>query len=456
MTSNRQTWLAFLFLVLAQFMIVLDGTIVTVALPSIQQAFHLSLANLQWIVTAYSLAFGGFLLLGGRTADIFGRKRVFLAGLIGFTAASLLIGLLPGGLLIAPLRAVQGLAAAYASPAALSMVLTLFSEPHRRTKVLSIWSAVSAAGGTFGLLAGGIITEFLGWRWNFFVNVPIGMLVIIGASLLLPAHTAQERTKKLDIVGGVLVTAALMLLVYTIANGDAWGWVSWQTLGCFALCVVLFVTFIANEQRAAHPLLPLSFFRIGNIASANAVMLFFAMTGFPPLIMLTLYNQSLNHYSPLQSGLAMVPLGIVIGGSAMLAPKLIKRFGFKRILVVAPLAVITGMLLFMQLPAHVQFLTQELPGSLIWPLAVGPVMVSLVFAATAGVPAEESGLASGMVTTFQQIGFALGLALLSSVAASQPTPLAGYHQAFLVVLLIALALPVLAACFIRQQPQATA
>lgn len=450
MTTHRHPWLAFFFLVLAQFMIILDGTIVTVALPSIQQAFHLSLANLQWIVTAYSLAFGGFLLLGGRTADIFGRKRVFMGGLIGFTLASLLIGLLPNGLLIAPLRGVQGLAAAYATPAALSMVLTLFSDPLQRTKVLSIWSAVSAAGGTFGLLLGGIITQFLGWRWNFFVNVPIGVLAIIGAGLLLPAHTAQERSKKLDITGGVLVTGALMLLVYAIANGGAWGWGSWQTLGSLALCIVLFSAFILNEQRVAHPLVPLSFFRIGNITAANVIMFLFSMGGFPALIMLTLYNQSLNGYDPLQSGLAMVPLGIVIGTMALLAPRLIKHFGFKRLLIVSPITVIVGMLLLMQLPEHAQFLTQELPGSLIWPLAIGPVMVSLVFAATSGVPVEESGLASGMVNTFQQIGFAVGLALLSSVASAQSTPLAGYHQAFFVVLLIALVIPILAAWFIRQ------
>ena len=447
--TDRQKWIAFTFLVLAQFMIILDGTIVTVALPSIQRAFHLSLTNLQWIVTAYSLAFGGFLLLGGRTADLFGRKRIFLTGLIGFTVTSLLIGLLPFGSLIAPLRAIQGLSAAFASPAALSMVLTLFHESHRRTKVLSIWSAVAAAGGTFGLFAGGILTQYFGWRWNFFVNVPIGILVVIGTLYVLPAHNAEERTNKLDIRGATLITSALMLLVYAVVNANTWGLLSLHTLGCIGVSAALLIGFIMNEKRVAHPLLPLSFFRIGNIAPANAIMIFFAMTGFPPLVMLTLYNQSLNHYSPLHSGLAMIPLGIVIGSSAILAPRIIKVLGFKKVLMAAPFSVVIGMLLLLRLPEHVHFLTEELPASLIWPLGIGPVMVSLIFAATSGIPPQESGLASGMINTFQQIGFALGLAILSSIA-SRRTPLVGYHDAFLATLIIAAIIPVLALVGIRQ------
>lgn len=447
--TNRQKWLAFTFLALAQFMIIVDGTIVTVALPSIQHAFHMGLESLQWVVTAYSLAFGGFLLLGGRTADLFGRKRVFLSGLVGFMGMSLAIGLLRNGSLIAFLRALQGLSAAFALPSALSIVLTLFREPHARTKALSIWSAVSAAGGTFGLLAGGIITQYLGWRWNFFVNIPIGILVIVGAFHLVPAHNAEERTGKLDVIGAGLITSSLIALVYAITNAGVWGWTSPRMLGLVGTALVLLIGFVINEKYTPHPLLPLSFFRMGNIAVANLIMLFFAMTGFPALVMLTLYNQSLNRFSPLQSGLAMVPLGIVIGSSAILAPRLIKAFGFKKVLVIAPFSVVAGMALLLHLPQHVNFLTQELPGSLIWPLCIGPVIVSLVFAATSGIPPQESGLASGMINTFQQIGFALGLGILSSVAPVQ-TSLADYHTAFLVVLCIALAVPLLAFVGIRQ------
>ena len=454
--TNKQKWIAFTFLALGQFMIILDGTIVTVALPSIQQEFHLTLATLQWIVTAYTLAFGGFLLLGGRIADLFGRKRVFLTGLAGFIIMSLLIGLLSVGSLIAPLRAIQGLSAALALPAALSTVLTLFQEQHVRTKALSIWSAVSAAGGTFGLLAGGVLTQYLGWRWNFFVNVPIGVLVVLVTFSILPAHNGEERTKKLDIVGAALITSALMLLVYSITNAATWGWASVYTLGLTGASIALIIGFLVNEKRVSNPLLPFSFFRLGNVAAANLIMLFFAMTGFPALIILTLYNQSLNHYSPLQSGLAMVPLGIVIGSSAILAPRLIKVFGFKKILVFAPVSTIIGMLLLVQLPEHVNFLAQELPASLIWPLCIGPVIVSLVFAATSGIPPQESGLASGMINTFQQIGFALGLGILSSVV-SNPASLAGYHTAFLVVLTIGMAIPLLALVSIRQfKPNAAA
>lgn len=299
------------------------------------------------------------------------------------------------------------------------------------------------------MLAGGIITQYLGWRWNFFVNVPIGILVVVGASYLVPAHNAEERTGKLDVIGAGLITSSLIALVYVITNAGVWGWTSPRMLGLVGTALALLIGFVINEKYTPHPLLPLSFFRMGNIAVANLVMLFFAMTGFPALVMLTLYSQSLNHFSPLQSGLAMVPLGIVIGSSAILAPRLIKAFGFRKVLVIAPFSVVAGMALLLHLPQHVNFLTQELPGSLIWPLCIGPVIVSLVFAATSGIPPQESGLASGMINTFQQIGFALGLGILSSVAPVQ-TSLADYHTAFLVVLCIALFVPLLAFVGIRQ------
>jgi len=448
--SPKQKWIAFIFLLLAQFMVILDATIVTVALPSIQRAFHLTLGNLQWIITAYTLSFGGFLLLGGRMADMFGRKRVFLIGLTSFTSASLLIGLLSSGDLIIPLRAIQGLSAAFLSPAALSMVLTMFSEEHSRTRALSIWSTVAAVGGTIGLLLGGILTQFLDWRWNFFVNVPIGIIVLIGSFLLLPAHSSEERTKKIDAFGAVLITTALMLLVYTITNASSWGWGSLHTLGFLLIFIALFGGFIWNEKKVMHPLIPLSIFKIGNIASANTMMLFYSMTGFPALIMLTLYNQSFNHYSPLQSGSALVPLGILIGTMSILAPRFIKAFRIKKILIFAPFTAALGMVMLMHLPAHANFLSDELLPSLIWPLGLGPAMVALFVSATNGVPAHESGLASGLINTFQQIGFALGLAIISSIASVEPG-LQGYHSAFGTIFWIALLTPLLAIFFIKQR-----
>jgi EmrB/QacA subfamily drug resistance transporter len=465
--TDSQKWFALGFLVLAQFMIVLDISIVNVALPSIEHTLGLTQTDLQWIVTAYTLAFGGFLLLGGRAADLYGRKRMFLFGVAAFTFVSLTIGLIQSAALMVPLRALQGLAAAFMSPAALSLVLTLFTEQRTRARALSIWGAVSAGGATAGLLLGGILTEYLNWRWNFFVNVPIGVLVFFTAWRLLPTHIAEERSKSLDLPGAALITGALMLLVYTFSHANTWGWLSLTTIAFFAGSILLILAFIYNESRARHPLVPLSIFRIGNIAGANIVLMPVVASLFSMFFFLSLYIQNILGYKPLGAGFAFLPTTLIIGISAILAPSVIRRIGFKPILVIAPLLLTVALFIFAQVTVGGSYWS-FLPGLLIMPIGMGFSFVSSTIAATQGVPGHESGLASGILTTSQQIGGSLGLAILSGIAASataasvathaaansapQPQDLvAGFHSAFYAGMLFALTASVLAFLLIRSR-----
>jgi EmrB/QacA subfamily drug resistance transporter len=460
--TDSQKWWALGFLVLAQFMIVLDVSIVNVALPSIERTLGLTVADLQLIVTAYTLCFGGFLLLGGRTADLYGRRTVFVTGVIAFSVISLLIGLSTSATMLVALRALQGLSAAFMSPSALSLVLTLFTEQTQRTRALSIWGAVSAGGATAGLLLGGILTQYLSWHWNFFVNVPIGIVVAIAALKLLPAHVAEEEQRNLDLPGALLVTSGLMLLVYTLSHANAWGWGSSSTWGFLAGSVALLIAFVVNEYYARHPLVPLSIFRIGNIAGANITLMPITASMFAMFFFLSLYVQNILQYSPLRTGLSFLPTSLIIGASALSAPMLIRRIGYKAILVIAPLFLSVGLFIFGHLRVDSSYWS-ILPGLLIMPLGLGFSFVAVTVAATSGVPGRESGLASGLLTTAQQIGGSLGLAILSSVAASRTVqaiasgssvPLAavtGYHAAFYTGVGFALLASLLALTFIRQQ-----
>jgi EmrB/QacA subfamily drug resistance transporter len=446
-------------------MIVLDISILNVALPSIEREFNLGVKDLQWIVVAYTLCFGGFLLLGGRAADLYGRRRVFLSGVVCFTLVSLLIGIVDNPSYMIPLRGLQGLAAAFMSPSALSLVLALFTERNVRARALSIWGAVSAGGATAGLLLGGLLTEYLNWRWNFFVNVPIGVIVIIAALRLLPAHAAEERTKSLDLPGAVLVTSGLMLLVYALSQASSWGWMSASTLGLIALGVALIVAFIFNESRATHPLMPLSIFRIGNVAAADLVQLPITASLFSMFFFLSLYVQNILHYTPLEAGFAFLPTTLTVGMSAILAPRLIQRIGYKTILITAPLLLAGGLYTFGHVELGGTYL-DFLPGLLIMAAGLGFSFVSVTIAATTGVPPAESGLASGLLTTAQQIGGSLGLAILTSIAAtttanvmstSAEVPaqalLSGFHAAFYTGMWFAVGASVVALLFIRSMPQ---
>lgn len=459
MEHNKRRWIDLAILAVAQFMIVLDVSIVNVALPSIQASLGLTISDLQGIVTAYTLAFGGFLLLGGRAADLYGRKKMFLIGISAFTFVSFVIGVADSAMLMVPLRATQGLAAAFMSPAALSLVLSLFPGGKERSKALSIWGAVSAGGATAGLLIGGILTQYLNWRWNFFVNIPVGIAVFIAGWRLLPAHTIEERSKSLDLPGAGLATIGLMMLVYTLSHANAWGWFSGQTVWFFILSVGVLLLFLYNESRVKHPLMPLSFFKIGNIAAALAIQLPITASLFAAFFFLTIFIQSVLHYSPLQTGFAFLPMSLIIGLSATLAPRAIQRFGYKMVLVVAPLFLALGLFIFTFITVDSSYISL-LPGLLIMPIGLGLCFVSITIAATSGVPGHESGLASGLLNTAQQIGGSLGLAILSGIAASATIAVAtttpqsvaiveGFHAAFYAGMYFALSASVIAFVFLK-------
>jgi EmrB/QacA subfamily drug resistance transporter len=418
--NSKQTnhWIILILLALAQFMVVLDISIVNVALPSIQRAFSLSNTNLQWIITAYTLAFGGFLLLGGRNADYFGRRLTFLAGITVFSLASLGTGLSQSGTMIIVFRAIQGLAAAYMSPAALSIVLVTYREGQERNVALSVWGAVASGGAAVGVLLGGIITQYLSWRWNFFINVPVGIFIIITSLRILDKHKTEADQKSLDLPGAISATGGLMALVYVLTEGPTVGWGSPRILIILALSIILLTFFIINERRARIPIMPLHIFRIRNVSGADGLMLFMAAGLFSVFFFTTLYLQNILHYSPVKTGLDFLILPIVIALVATNVPRLIKLVGHKPILVVAPLLVSGGLFWTSHIPVHGSYWGNVAPGLVLMGMGMGALFVSITIAATSGVPHHEAGLASGLLNTAQQIGGAIGLAVLTGVLTS--------------------------------------
>jgi EmrB/QacA subfamily drug resistance transporter len=424
-------WLVFSLMAVAQFMVVLDSVIATVALPQMQATLHLSNSALQWVVTAYALAFGGFLLLGGRAADLFGRRRVLLTGMALFTVVSLGIGLAGNAEVAIVLRALQGLSAALMSPAALSIVLTTFKEGEERNKALGLWTIVATGGAAVGLILGGFLSQVLDWRWNFFINIPVGILAAIAIYKIVPRHESEASHRHLDLPGAALVTTGLVSLVYAISNASDWGWVSLPTIGTLALAAALLGGFIFNESRSRHPLMPLSIFKIRNVTGANLIMapLYAGVMGM--FFLTSIYMQSVLHYSPIMTGLAFLPFPIVVGLVSNRAPKLVARFGYKPLLITGTLFAGLGILWLARLPLSGVYFTDLLPSILLIPAGMGLSFMPLIAAATSGVPAHEAGLASGLISTSQQMGGALGLAILSGVAASA-TAVSGVGQAALV------------------------
>ncbi len=422
MKETNKWWLLAL-LALAQFMVVLDISIMNVALPSVQRTLGLSIENLQWIVTIYTLCFGGFLLLGGRAADLFGRRFVFVGGVSAFALVSLFVGLSQNDLQIIILRGLQGLSAAFMSPAALSIILVTFREGSERTRALSVWGAIGAGGAAVGVLLGGILTQYLSWRWNFFVNVPVGLLVAFFAYRLAPAHESEDPTKSLDLPGAVLVTSGLILLVYTLTKASAWGWTSGETLGLLALCFMFFVGFVFNESRVKHPLVPLGIFRVGNIAAADLTQIPITASLFSMFFFVSLYVQTVLGFSPIRSGLSFLPVPLIVGISASLAPRIIKRFGYKIILTLAPWLLAGGLYMLAHVPVGGSYMNDVLPALAFMAVGLGLCFVSITVAATSGVLGHLSGLASGLLNTSQQIGGALGLAILSGIAADRTADL---------------------------------
>jgi EmrB/QacA subfamily drug resistance transporter len=410
--------LALAVLAAAQFMVILDATIVNVALPAIQKALGFTTdAQLQWVVTAYALVFGGFLLLGGRLADLFGRRKVFLAGVGLFALSSLVAGFSqnPGMLIV--FRSLQGLGGALLAPAALSLVLTIFKEGPERNKALGIWSMIAGGGGAVGLLLGGVLTQYVNWRWIFFINIPIAIVVMLAALKHVPKSTPQEK-QRIDYVGAVAITGSLMSLVYAMAQAPEKGWGSVATLGTLALSAVLMALFIVIELKIRRPLIRLNIFRRRNVSGGTLIQLLMPAALFGMFFYLSIYLQQILHYTPTKTGLADVPFTLVLIAIAGVLSNKIAKFNPKMILVIAPLVVAAGLAYFARLPVHANYLTDVLPGIVLMAAGMAAVFVTTTMVTTSGVSHEDSGLVSGLLNSGQQIGGAIGLAVLSVVSTS--------------------------------------
>jgi EmrB/QacA subfamily drug resistance transporter len=460
--SPRMKWLGLALLAAVQFMVVLDIAIVNVALPSIQTDLDFSQANLQWVISAYALVFGGFLLLGGRIADIVGRRRVFMVGLVMFTIGSLLCGLAwdEGSLIVA--RAIQGLGAATISPAALAILMTTFAEGRERNIALGVWGAVGGFGAAAGVLLGGVLTDALSWEWIFFVNIPVGLAALFLAPVLL-GESKDTRVKSFDVPGAVLVTAGLVSLVLGITQGNEWGWTSARVLGIFALSAALLAGFAAWEQRVAEPLMRFGILRTKTVLGANVAGFILGTALFSMFLMLTLYMQQVLGYSAMKTGVAYLAVAGTSIVWANVAAALVNRVGV-RPLIAGGMAILTlGLVLFTQVSTDGSYAANLLPGFLIVALGMALCFVPISIAALAGVSQAEAGIASGLINTSQQVGGAVGIALLSTiaigrtedeVAAGTAVPQAltsGFQLAFWVGAGIALAGVVAALALIRQE-----
>jgi EmrB/QacA subfamily drug resistance transporter len=423
MTSARdyqqRRWLALVLLCSAQFMVVLDASIVNVALPTIGKALSFSQENLSWVVNAYVLTFGGFLLLGGRLADLLGRRRMFMAGLVLFALASLAGGFAGSEGALISARAVQGLGGALLSPAALSIITTTFRDGAERNRALGVWGAVAGSGGAAGVLLGGVLTEYAGWEWVLWVNVPIGIAAAAITPSLVRETRSESATRSFDVAGAVSVTAGLSTLVYALVDAEDAGWGSGQTLGLLALAAFLIAAFVAIERRSRAPLVPFSIFRLRTLTGANVVGLLTGASLFAMFFFISLYMQQVLGYSAIRAGLSYLPLALTIILSAGFASQLVTKVGFKPVLAAGMLLVSAGLVWFGQVSAGGGFATDILGPSLLAAAGLGLAFVPQTIAAVSGVADHEAGLASGLINTSQQVGGALGLAVLATVANSR-------------------------------------
>jgi EmrB/QacA subfamily drug resistance transporter len=415
-TAQRK-WLALALIATVQFMVVLDIAIVNVALPSIQVDLGFSQESLQWVISAYALFFGGFLLLGGRVADLLGRRRLFILGLVVFSAASLLSGLAWSDDALIVARAIQGLGAAIITPAALAILMTTFSEGRERNTALGVWGAVGAFGAVAGVLLGGILTDLLSWEWIFYINVPVGVAALALTPVLL-AESRDTLVKSFDALGAVLVTAGMITLVYAITQANDYGWGSVETIGLFTAAVVLLAAFAGWEARAKEPLMPFSIFRIRTVAAANISGLILGTVTFSMFLMLTLYMQQVLAYSPLRTGVAYLAVAATAIIWSTVAAQLVTRVGVKPVIAAGMAFLTAGLLYFTQVSVGGSYLGDLLPGFLLIAVGLGFSFVPISIAALAGVRSSQAGLASGLFNTSQQIGGALGIAALSAVATS--------------------------------------
>ena len=460
--DNRQRWLALYVLCLGSLMIVLDATIVNVALPSIREDLGFSETSLAWVVNAYLLTYGGLLLLGGRLGDLYGHRRLFIFGITLFTLSSLACGLSSTQGMLVAARAVQGVGGAIASAVSLSLIMTLFTETAERAKAMGFFGFVASGGGTLGVLLGGVLTDSLSWHWIFLVNVPIGIVVCTLCLRLLPAGQGGGGGGKLDLPGAVTVTAALMVAVYAIVNGNDNGWTSFETLGLLGLAVVLLGAFLVIESRVSAPLMPLGLFKHRNVATANAVGVLWAAAMFAWFFLAALYLQLVLGYSPLEVGLAFAPSTVIMGVfSVGLSAKLVIRYGYRPPLAVGLTLAAIGLLLFARAPVDGTFVVDVLPSMILLGFGAGMAFNPVLMAAMNDVDPSEAGLASGVVNTSFMMGGAVGLAVLASVAASRTDSLrasgedavhaltGGYHLAFLIGALFALAAAALGSALLR-------
>jgi len=419
-----------LLVCVAQFMVVLDVSVVNVALPSIGRELHYTPTGLQWVVNAYVLTFAGFLLLGGRIADIYGRRRVFILGLSLFSLASLACGLAQTSAQLTAARAVQGVGGAVLSPATLTIIMTTFTDGRARHRAIGTWSAVAGAGGASGALLGGILTSTLSWRWVFFINVPIGALAIAASYVLLTETRSLDANRSLDIAGAITATAGLGALVYAIVGTTDHSWGSAHTLIPLAISVVLLASFLFIQARVAKaPLMPLSLFHSRSVSVANAVMALVGVSFFSMWYFLTLYLQDVHGYGPLKAGLLFFPMGVSIIVGAQIAARLVTELGPRRVLMVGLALAVGGFLWMAQLDASSSYAAGVLPGALMTTFGAGLCFTPLAAAATSGVPMQLAGLASGVLNTARQVGGSIGLAALATLATTQThNALASHHS----------------------------
>jgi EmrB/QacA subfamily drug resistance transporter len=462
--DSRTRWIALYVLCLGDLMIVLDGTIVNVALPSIRDDLGFSQTSLAWVVNAYLLTFGGFLLLGGRLGDLFGHRRLFLAGISLFTVASLGCGLANSQNLLVAARAVQGVGGAIVSAVALSLLMTLFTEQADRAKAMGVFGFVLSGGGVLGVLLGGVLTDALNWHWIFLVNLPVGVAVYFLSLRLLPSAGGHAASGRLDIAGAVSVTASLMLAVYAIVKGNEVGWATTQTLGLLAAAVALLAVFIAIEARVSSPLMPLGLFRNRSVSTANVIGVLMAAGMFAYFFFSALYLQQVLGYSPLEVGLAYLPGTIIWGASSLLlSDRLVMRYGIKPPLIVGMSLMAVALLLLARTPVDGNYFVDVLAATIAIGIGAGIAFNPILLAAMSGVQPGQAGLASGVVNTAFMMGGALGLAALASIAASRTDSLtsgvaasgalnSGYHLAFLVGAIFIAAAVAVAAGLLRAEP----
>ncbi|HEV7715226.1 MAG TPA: DHA2 family efflux MFS transporter permease subunit [Steroidobacteraceae bacterium] len=445
MLEGRKRWWALIVLCLGVLMIVLDTTIVNVALPSIRADLGFTETSLVWVVNAYMLTFGGFLLLGGRLGDLYGHRKVFLLGITLFTVASMACGLANTRVLLVAARAVQGLGGAVVSAVSLSLIMNMFTEAGERAKAMGVYGFVCAAGGSIGLLLGGVLTSALNWHWIFLVNLPIGIAVYALCMNLLPKSRVEGTHQKLDVAGAITVTSSLMLAVYAVVNGNEAGWGSTQTIGMLAAAVALLISFIVIELRVATPLMPLQLFRLRNLTTANIIGVLWAAGMFAWFFISTLYLQAVLGYTPLQIGLVFLPANLIMAAFSLgLSAKIVMRFGIRRPLALGLLMGAAGLAAMARAPVDANVWVDVLPSMVLLGLAAGIAFNPLLLAAMNDVKPTDSGLASGVVNTAFMMGGSLGLAVLASLAAGRTQSLlaagtphidalnGGYHAAFVV------------------------